>query len=117
VKIAGVVPLRLGSDEEQEPMKGLKRALLVLTLATLPTACYTAKVYVAPREARSGEVYYHIAWNFLWGLQTVGAVHAGEQCDYGVREVKTRIGLPGIIIGELTAGIITPLTVEVTCVG
>ena len=79
------------------------------------TACYTTKIYVSSRNVSPATTTTSYAWSFLWGLYTPNIVDAYRQCDGHVLEVRTRTNLFSMVVSWVTAGIVNPLAVKVTC--
>lgn len=88
---------------------------LAFALLAAP-ACYSTKMVFA--EAPPAQVNIHRAWNhtFVYGFFTLGRVDLDRFCGRSeVHSIRTQVGLLGLLAGAVTAGIWTPMTVEVTC--
>ena len=48
-------------------------------------------------------------------LYHLGTVEVAAQCRYGVAKVKTQISFLNGLVGSLTLGIYSPMTIQVTC--
>jgi len=86
--------------------------LLALTL--LASGCYTTVVETG-REPSRRKFRDDWVMGFASGLIMVERVNAAGHCANGVARVKTETSLANFAVQTLTAGLLSPRTVEVTC--
>lgn len=81
--------------------------------ALLP-ACYHATVETgAAPSATVIEESFASSW--VYGLVPPKTVEAASRCPNGVARVETQLSFVNQLVGALTAGIYTPMTIKVTC--
>jgi len=90
----------------------LKLPLVGLLVAAL--ACYHATVTtgLAPSS-----VVVEKSWasGWLWGLVPPSAVQTATQCQHGAAKVETQHSFLNMLVGGLTGGIYSPMSIKVTC--
>jgi hypothetical protein len=81
--------------------------------------CSTAGCYHASVETGRIPGNQHIdkGWapGFFYGAVGPGTVDAKAGCSSGVSKVETKHSFLNMLVGGLTLGLYTPMTVEVTC--
>ena len=89
---------------------GLSTLLLALPLA----ACYHATVVTGLAPST---VVVEKAWASSWidGLVPPSTVETQAQCKSGVSKVETQLPFLNLIVGAITFGIYTPMSIKVTC--
>ena len=105
----------------------LKRASAILIGALLLGACYHATVEVplaaqpmsvAQQGQAGGQKVDIWAHGWVFGLIAPANVDAKAHCQGGgVTRVETQMSFLNMLAGNITAGIYTPMTISVTCVG
>ena len=87
-------------------------ALLALTLTA--SGCYTTVVDTG-REPSRRKFRDDWVMGFASGLVMVERVNVERRCPAGVARVKTETSFANFLVQTLTAGLLSPRTVEVTC--
>ncbi len=79
----------------------------------LLAGCYHATIEtgLAP-GAKTVQMWKH---SWIYGLAPPSVVEAQSECENGVAKVETQQSFANGLVGALTFGIYTPLTVTVTC--
>jgi len=90
------------------------RLMLLVVLALLASGCYHATVEtgLAP-SAQTLEEKWASGW--VYGLVPPSTVETMERCPSGVARVETQLSFANQLVSFLTAGIYTPMSIEVTC--
>jgi len=92
----------------------MRTALAVLGLALLGTGCYHATVETgAPPSPETVEKGWASGW--IYGLVPPSAVGTAQKCPNGVARVETQLSFANQLVGFLTFGIYTPMSIKVTC--
>jgi len=94
-------------------MRCLIRAALV-TGVVVVSGCYHAIIETG-RPASGQAMSRPWANSFLWGLVPPPVWEAGTSCPNGVARVETQHSFLNSLVGALTFGIYTPMTLMVTC--
>ncbi len=89
-----------------------KAGLLLAVLAV--AGCYHATVETG-REASTTVIKQSFAASWIYGLVPPKTINAAAQCPNGVARVETQLSFVNQLVGVLTFGIYTPMTIEVTC--
>ena len=55
------------------------------------------------------------AAGWVYGLVPPKTVETAAQCPHGVATVRTQLSFPNQLVGVITLGIYTPMTIQVTC--
>jgi hypothetical protein len=91
-----------------------KALAAVAALAVVASGCYHATVDTG--RAPSGVVVENQwAHSFIGGLVPPSTVNVAQDCPQGVSRVETQLSFLNGLIGGLTWGIYTPMTIRVTC--
>ena len=89
------------------------RVLTVLVVLLMSSSCYrtTVQTGLAPSAKKQ------MTWNHSWiaGVVPPAVVNAGSYCENGVALVETEISILNFVVGVVTQGIYTPMTITVTC--
>jgi hypothetical protein len=87
---------------------------LVVGAALLASGCYHAQVTTG---ATAGPTVIDTPWamGFVYGLVPPAAIDAAAACPNGVARVETRLSFLNQLVGALSAGIITPMHITITC--
>ena len=86
----------------------------ILCVGFMLSGCYNATIETG--KAPSGEVIEQpFALSFVYGLVPPPTVNAAEQCPNGVSKVETKLSFVNGLVANLTFGLFTPMTIEVTC--
>ena len=94
-------------------MRCLIRAALVAGVVVV-AGCYHAIIETG-RPASGQVISRPWANSFLWGLVPPPMWEAGASCPGGVARVETQHSFLNSLVGGLTFGLYTPMTLMVTC--
>lgn len=92
----------------------MKRALSVLFLVLVSTACYHANV-VTGLQPNGQTIERPWAHGFLWGLVPPSTIETMAECPNGVARVETKHSFLNQLAAGLTSGIYTPISITVSC--
>lgn len=94
----------------------MKRIALCMALAAslLFAGCYHAQI-TTDRTPSSTVIENQWAMSFVYGLVPPPVVETAEECPNGLARVETRISFLNGLVGSLSAGLITPMHIKVTC--
>ena len=87
-------------------------AVLITTWAG--TACYHATVITGATPS-TVEVSKSFASSWIFGLVPPSTVETAAKCPNGVAKVETQLSFVNQLVGILTLGIYTPMSIKVTC--
>ena len=87
---------------------------LLFALLVLLPGCYHTTA-VTGRTPGATVVERPWAMSFVYGLVPPATVDASRDCPQGVAIVETQISFLNGLVGSLTAGLVTPMTITVTC--
>jgi hypothetical protein len=90
----------------------LRLMLMAMTLSWL--GCYHASVETG-RSAGTQKIDKDWAASWLYGLVPPSTVESQTQCKDGVSKVETQHSFLNGLVGGLTLGIYTPISINVTC--
>ena len=98
------------------PRNGIWVLLPVFVLSTfLLSGCYGSRV-TTEAEPSNKKIEKKWATGFIYGLATPGAnFSAADRCNNGVAIVETKVSFLNLLASNITFGLYTPMTVEVTC--
>jgi hypothetical protein len=82
--------------------------------ALLLTGCYHATVETA-RPPSGVVIEQPWAHSFIAGLVPPSAVDAASRCPDGIARVDTQMSFLNLLVGGLTGGIYTPMSIRVAC--
>lgn len=88
--------------------------LLLLTAVFLLSGCYHATV-VTGLQPSAEVIEKNFAPSWIYGLVPPPTVETMQQCENGVAKVETELSFVNQLVGALTLGIYTPMTIKVTC--
>ena len=95
-------------------MRHFSRTGIVLATAVILAGCYNARINtgLAP-----GTQVVEEAWaaSWIYGAVSPKTVEAASQCPNGVAQVHTYHSFLNVLVGGLTFGIFTPMSIKVTC--
>lgn len=92
----------------KSPLAGLAVATFALT------GCYHATIDTGLEpSARVYEKSFASSW--VYGLVPPDLVEAGAECPNGISRVETQLTFVNQLVGFLTLGIYTPMSIKVTC--
>ena len=94
-------------------MSRLLKLAVVALLIALP-ACYHATIQTG-LPSGTGVVEEKWAAGWLWGLVAPKPVSTLAQCPNGVAKVETQHSFLNMLVGGLTGGIFTPMSIKATC--
>jgi hypothetical protein len=96
----------------EDPMR-LRHVFAALSLFSL-SACYHAAIEtgLAPN---ADTIVVPWAHSFIYGLVPPATVSSAAKCKSGVAKVETQMSFLNGLVGAITWGIYTPLTITVTC--
>jgi hypothetical protein len=96
----------------------MKTAMILLSLALATSGCASHHIhYKNPTAATSGETKSAKQSFFLWGLVGGKEVDLQQMCPSGVAGIDSRSSGGDAILTALTAGIYSPMSVDVHCAG
>ena len=89
--------------------------LFVLIFCVIAIAgCYTATMETGLVPSNM-TIKKNWAASWVYGLVPPNTVETAAQCPHGVAKVMTQLSFPNQLVGFLTFGIYTPMTIQVTC--
>ncbi|PYP57331.1 MAG: hypothetical protein DMD40_08295 [Gemmatimonadetes bacterium] len=88
--------------------------LTVLSLLIALPACYHATIQTG-LPAGTTVVRQDWAAGWLWGLVPPKPVSTMAQCPGGVSKVETKHSFLNMLVGGLTGGIFSPMSIKATC--
>jgi hypothetical protein len=94
----------------------LFRAGLPAAALLLSAGCFHA-VVTTGRPAGPEVIVRPWASSFLFGLVPPEIIDAGAQCPGGVARIETQHRFLNSLVGIVTVGIYTPMTITATCAG
>jgi len=96
----------------------MKRVPLATLLAVILVGlgCYHATIETG-LPASNQVITQDFASCWVFGLVPPKTVEAASKCPNGVARVETQLSFVNGLVGILTLGIYTPMTIEVTCAG
>jgi hypothetical protein len=94
-------------------MARLARLVPAVLLLTLPS-CYHATVETGLTPSAQ-VIDKPMASGWLYGLVPPSTVDAKGKCPQGVAKVETQYSFLNWLVGAITAGIYTPMSIKVTC--
>ncbi len=90
------------------------RRLAVAAALAAQGACYHAVIETG--RPGGGEVINQpFAMSFVYGLVPPAAVNTASRCPRGVAKVETQQSFVNGLVSVITFGIVTPMTITVTC--
>jgi hypothetical protein len=93
-------------------MRGTRAVLLGMAL--LGAGCYHATVETgATPSTETVEKAWASSW--IYGLVPPAIVSTAQKCTSGVARVETQLPFVNMLVGVLTFGIYTPMSIKVTC--
>ena len=92
----------------------MRRTAQLALLAVLSTGCYHATINTG-RPVGTTTITQPWALSFIYGLVPPPTVETASKCPSGVAVVETQHSFLNGLIGVLTVGIFTPMTITVTC--
>ncbi len=91
----------------------MKRLALAALLVVLP-ACYHATVETGlPVSPETVEKGFAPAW--IDGLVPPSTLSTAAKCRNGVAKVETQLSFVNMLVGGITLGIFTPMSIKATC--
>lgn len=94
-------------------MRPLSRLVPAFVLLALP-ACYHATIETG-LTASATVVEKPMASGWLFGLVPPSTVQTQSKCPQGVAKVETQYSFLNWLVGAITGGIYTPMSIKVTC--
>ena len=94
-------------------MHGLAK-LSLAGLLVAASACYHATVDTGLTPS---SVVAEKSWasGWLWGLVPPSTVETASKCPHGAAKVETQHSFLNMLVGALTGGIYSPMSIKVTC--
>lgn len=77
--------------------------------------CYHATVVDTGLQPSMQTIEKTFASSWIYGLVPPATVDVAEGCEHGAARVETQLSFVNQLVGILTAGIYTPMTITVTC--
>jgi hypothetical protein len=96
-------------------MKKLNAAAVLLATSAL-TGCYHAVIDTG-RAANGTTIQRPWAHGFIFGLVPPSVTETAQKCPGGVAKVETKQSFLNGLVGAITYGIYTPMTIMVSCTG
>ena len=95
-------------------MNRAARGAGVLALAAIAGACYHATIETGlPAGNETVENSFAAGW--IYGLVPPSTVSTAAKCRSGVSKVETQLSFVNLLVGDLTLGIVTPMSIKATC--
>ncbi len=94
-------------------MRSIGLWLVVFCVAT-GTACYHASIETGATPS-TVTVSHEWASGWIYGLVPPGTVETTSKCPNGVAKVETQLSFPNMLVGLITFGIYTPMSIVATC--
>jgi hypothetical protein len=91
-----------------------RQALLPIVAAVFLAACYHATIETG-RPASPEVLEKSFASSWIYGLVPPSPVSTAARCPNGVAKVETQLSFVNQLVGFLTLGIYTPMSIKVTC--
>jgi hypothetical protein len=92
----------------------MRAVMLLAGLVLLNTGCYHATVETgATPSAETVEKSWASSW--IYGLVPPSVVSTAQKCTSGVAKVETQLPFVNMLVGVLTLGIYTPMSIKATC--
>ncbi len=95
-------------------MRQLSRAAALMLVVTVGTGCYHAIVDTG-RAPSPVVVEQTFAKSWIGGLIAPKPMETHSQCPKGVAKVETQHSFVNMLVGAVTFGIFTPMTIKATC--
>lgn len=95
-------------------MKRTYLFLLLIAVLLIAPGCYHAQV-TTDKAPSSTVIDQPWAMSFVFGLVPPPVVETAQQCPNGLARVETRISFLNGLVAALSANIITPMHIRVTC--
>lgn len=86
----------------------------IAAAAVMLTGCYHATIDTG-RAPSTEQIVQPWASSFIYGLVPPPVVETSQRCRNGVAKVETQHSFLNSLVGSLTFGIYTPMTIVVTC--
>ena len=86
--------------------------MLVMSISLI--SCYNASVIT---DKTPSDIIIEEPWalSFVYGLIPPATIDASEKCKNGIAKVETELSFLNQLVSGLTAGLITPMHITVTC--
>lgn len=95
-------------------MKQLPGTAALLAVLLVTTGCYHAVIETGKSPAPQS-VERPWAPSFIGGLVPPPVVETAARCPNGVSRVETQLSFLNMLVGFLTGGIFTPMSIRATC--
>lgn len=92
----------------------MKNVLALAAVALLSSACFHAVIETG-LPAGTQVINQPMTMSFVDGLVAPAPVNVASRCPNGVARVETQHSFVNGLIGAVTLGIVTPMTITVTC--
>lgn len=96
-------------------MNGIRKIVLASSVVVL-AGCYHATVRTAPLGVETAQTESKWAHSWIYGLVPPSTVDGTEVCPQGVARTETELSFVNQLVGALTLGIYTPMTIKTTCI-
>lgn len=90
------------------------RTVLVGVMAVMGMGCYHATIETGVTPSTE-TVSKEWASGWIYGLVPPSTVETASKCTNGVSKVETQLSFPNMLVGALTLGIYTPMSIVATC--
>ena len=91
-----------------------KLTILFVALSLSFASCYNASV-ITDKAPSNVVIDKPWALSFVYGLIPPATIDASETCTNGIAKVETKISFLNQLVNGLTAGLVTPMHITVTC--
>jgi len=92
----------------------MRAFILAVTVLLAVSGCYTATIDTG-RKPSTVVMQKNWAHGWIYGLVPPSTVETASKCTDGVAKVMTQLSFANQLVGILTVGIYTPMTIKVTC--
>ena len=86
---------------------------LFIVASLFMTGCH--KVTIDTGAAAGSKTYSTSSWYFINGLAGGKEINLSEHCSSGVSQMRSKMGLGGILINSLTLGMVSKVDITITC--
>ncbi len=95
-------------------MKRFMKSAAVLVVIAVVGGCYNARIETGLTPSQE-VIKQGWAPSWIYGAVSPPTVEVASQCPNGVAQVHTYHSFLNLLVGGLTFGIFTPITINVTC--
>jgi len=103
-----------GPDSHPEEAAVIKPIAIALSCLIAAAGCYHATIETTATPSTE-TIEQGFASSWIYGLVPPSTVETAAKCTNGVAKVETQISFVNGLVGALTLGIYTPMSIKVTC--